>query len=38
VPTTNLLIILVGMPTIAGAAALLLAGREPPAVAHQPFE
>ena len=38
VPTTNLLIILVGMPTIAGAAALLLAGREPPAVAHQPLE
>jgi putative ABC transport system permease protein len=38
VPTTNLLIILVGMPTIAGAAALLLAGREPPAVARQPLE
>jgi putative ABC transport system permease protein len=38
VPITNLLIILVGMPTIAGAAALLLAGREPPGVAHQPLE
>ena len=38
VPTTNLLIILVGMPTIAGAAGLLLAGREPPAIAHQPLE
>jgi len=38
VPITNLLIILVGMPTIAGAAALLLAGREPSGVAHQPLE
>jgi putative ABC transport system permease protein len=38
VPTTNLLIILVGMPVIAGAAGLLLAGREPTAVAHQPLE
>jgi putative ABC transport system permease protein len=38
VPTTNLLIILVGLPTIAGAAGLLLAGREPAAVAHQPLE
>jgi putative ABC transport system permease protein len=38
VPTTNLLIILIGMPTIAGAAGLLLAGREPPAIAHQPLE
>jgi hypothetical protein len=26
------------MPTIAGAAGLLLAGREPPAIAHQPLE
>jgi len=38
VPITNLLIIIVGMPTIAGAAGLLLAGREPPGVAHQPLE
>jgi putative ABC transport system permease protein len=38
VPTTNLLIILVGMPVVAGAAGLLLAGREPSAVAHQPLE
>jgi putative ABC transport system permease protein len=38
IPVTNLLIILVGMPTIAGAAGLLLAGREPPALAHQPLE
>jgi putative ABC transport system permease protein len=36
VPTTNLLIILVGMPTIAGAVGLLVAGREPPALSHQP--
>jgi putative ABC transport system permease protein len=38
VPTTNLLIILVGMPTIAGAVGLLVAGREPPALSHQPDE
>jgi putative ABC transport system permease protein len=38
VPTANLLIILVGLPTIAGAAGLLLAGREPPALSHQPLE
>jgi len=38
VPTANLLIIGVGMPVIAGAAALLLAGREPPGVSHQPLE
>jgi putative ABC transport system permease protein len=38
VPITNLLIIIVGMPTIAGAAGLLLAGREPRGVAHQPLE
>ncbi len=38
VPTENLLIILVGMPLIAAAAGWLLAGREPPAIAHQPIE
>ncbi len=38
VPTANLLIILVGMPTVAGAAGWLLAGREPSAIAHQPLE
>jgi hypothetical protein len=27
---------LVGMPTIAGAVGLLVAGREPPALSHQP--
>jgi ABC-type Fe3+ transport system permease subunit len=35
VPTTNLLIILIGMPLIAVAGGWLLAGREPPGVAHQ---
>jgi putative ABC transport system permease protein len=38
IPVTNLLIILVGMPTVAGAAGWLLAGREPSAIAHQPLE
>jgi putative ABC transport system permease protein len=38
VPTGNLLIILVGMPLIAAVAGWLLAGREPPAIAHQPIE
>ena len=38
VPVANLLIILVGMPLIAVAAGWLLAGREPPAIAHQPLE
>ena len=38
VPARNLLIILVGMPLIAAAAGWLLAGREPPALAHQPIE
>jgi putative ABC transport system permease protein len=38
IPTANLLIILVGMPTVAGAAGWLLAGREPSSIAHQPLE
>jgi putative ABC transport system permease protein len=38
VPVTNLLIILVGMPLVATLAGWLLAGREPPAIAHQPIE
>jgi putative ABC transport system permease protein len=38
IPVTNLLIIVVGMPTVAGAAGWLLAGREPSAIAHQPLE
>jgi putative ABC transport system permease protein len=37
VPVGNLLIILIGMPLIAAAAGWLLAGREPPAIAHQPI-
>jgi putative ABC transport system permease protein len=38
VPTISLLIILVGMPLVAVIAGWLLAGREPPAIAHQPIE
>jgi putative ABC transport system permease protein len=38
VPVTNLLIILVGMPLAAAIIGWLLAGREPPAIAHQPIE
>ena len=38
VPTTSLLVILVGMPLVAVIAGWLLAGREPPALAHQPIE
>ena len=38
VPTTSLLLILVGMPLAAAVAGWLLAGREPAAMAHQPME
>ena len=38
VPVTNLLIIVVAMPLIAAVAGWLLAGREPPGIAHQPIE
>jgi putative ABC transport system permease protein len=38
VPTTSLLLILVGMPLAAAVAGWLLAGREPAAIAHQPME
>ena len=38
VPLANLVIILVGLPVLAGAAGWLLAGREPPAVARRPLE
>jgi putative ABC transport system permease protein len=38
VPTANLLVILVGMPLIAAIGGWLLAGREPPGLAHQPME
>jgi putative ABC transport system permease protein len=38
VPVGNLLVILVGMPLTAAAGGWLVAGREPPAIAHQPVE
>jgi putative ABC transport system permease protein len=38
VPVTNLLIILIGMPTVAGVVGWLLAGRQPPAISRQPLE
>jgi len=38
IPVRNLLIILAGMPLVAATAAWLLAGRQPPAIAHQPAE
>jgi putative ABC transport system permease protein len=38
VPTTSLLLILVGMPLAAAVAGWLLAGREPAAMARQPLE
>jgi putative ABC transport system permease protein len=38
VPATKLAMLLVGLPLLALAAAWLLAGREPPAIAQQPLE
>jgi putative ABC transport system permease protein len=38
VPTTNLLVIVVGMPLAAAAVGWLLAGREPPGITRQPIE
>jgi putative ABC transport system permease protein len=38
VPVLNLLLILVGLPAAAAAGGWLFAGREPPAIAHQPLE
>ena len=38
VPIANLLVILVGIPLVAVVAGWLLAGREPPVIAHQPIE
>jgi putative ABC transport system permease protein len=38
VPVNNLLVILIGMPIAAAVLGWLLAGREPPAIAHQPIE
>jgi putative ABC transport system permease protein len=37
-PTTNLLIILIGMPLIAAVGGWLFAGRDVPAIARQPFD
>lgn len=38
VPTTNLLLILVGLPLIATAAGWVFSGRQPASIAHQPIE
>jgi putative ABC transport system permease protein len=38
VPIDNLLVVLVGMPMVAAALGWLLAGRQPPGIAHQPLE
>lgn len=38
VPVESLFFIVVGMPLLAVAAGWLLAGRDPPAMAHQPLE
>ena len=38
VPTDNLLVVLIGMPLVAAALGWLLAGRQPPAISHQPIE
>jgi putative ABC transport system permease protein len=37
-PTSNLLIILVGMPVVATLGGWLLAGRQPPLVSRQPID
>ena len=38
IPVGDLLLILLGMPAFAAIVGWLLAGREPPAIAHQPIE
>ena len=38
VPIDNLLVVLIGMPLAAAALGWLLAGRQPPAISHQPIE
>ncbi len=38
IPLANLIVVLAGLPVIAVAAGWLLAGREPPGIAHQPIE
>ncbi len=37
VPIDNLLVVLIGMPLVAAAFGWLLAGRQPPAIGHQPI-
>jgi putative ABC transport system permease protein len=37
-PALALILILIGLPVVAGAGGWLIAGREPPAIAHQPIE
>ncbi len=38
VPIANLVVILAGLPVLAAAGGWLLAGRQPPTMARQPFE
>ena len=38
VPLTDVLILLLGLPLVAGGGGWLFAGRKPPAVARQPIE
>jgi putative ABC transport system permease protein len=37
-PGIDLLLVLVGLPVLAAAGGWLFAGRQPPAIAHQPLE
>jgi putative ABC transport system permease protein len=38
VPVVDLAVVIIGLPVLATAGSWLLAGREPPAIAHQPIE
>jgi putative ABC transport system permease protein len=38
VPLSDVLVLLAGLPLVAGAGGWLFAGRQPPAVARQPIE
>ena len=38
VPLLDLVLVLIGLPVVAAAGGWLFAGREPPAIAHQPLE
>ena len=37
-PTTNLVLVLIGLPLLATVGGWIFAGRQPPAIAHQPIE